>query len=59
MPYSRNSDLPEAVRKNYSERCQSVFREAFNRDYEKNRNESRAFAVANTAAKNCEESTKR
>lgn len=57
MPYSKNSDLPQAVRENYTDRCQSVFREVFNQDFAKNKNESRAFAVANTAAKNCMKAT--
>jgi cation transport regulator ChaB len=57
MPYDKNSDLPQAVRDNYKERCQTVFREAFNADYKRNKNESRAFAVANVAAKNCEQYT--
>lgn len=58
MPYARNSELPAAVRDNYSEECQSVFRRAFNADYDRNKNESRAFAIGNTAAKNCTDARK-
>lgn len=57
MPYRSNRELPKAVRDNYTDRCQTVFRNAFNSDYNKNKNESRSFAVANTAAKNCMEAT--
>jgi cation transport regulator len=53
MPYRSNRELPKAVRDNYTERCQKVFRDVFNNDYGKNKNESRAFSIANTAAKNC------
>ena len=53
MPYRSNRELPQAVRDNYTERCQKVFRDVWNNDYSKNKNESRAFSIANTAAKNC------
>lgn len=59
MPYRSNRELPKAVRDNYSERCQNVFRNAFNTDYEKNKSESRAFGVGNVAAKNCMKNTTR
>lgn len=59
MPYRSNRELPKAVRDNYSERCQKVFRDVFNNDVAKNKSESRAFAIANTAAKNCMENTTR
>lgn len=57
MPYASNSDLPAAVKENYSDRCQTVFRDVFNEDFKKNKNESRAFAIANSAAKNCMKAT--
>lgn len=57
MPYRSNRELPQEVKDNYKERCQTVFREAFNADYARNKNESRAFAVAHVAAKNCERYT--
>jgi len=57
MPYRSNRELPPAVRENYTERCQTVFREAFNADYDRNKSESRAFGVGNIAAQNCMEST--
>jgi len=53
MPYSSNRELPSSVKGAYSERCQDVFRKAFNADLSKNKNESRAFQVGHTAAKNC------
>lgn len=57
MPYPNNDALPDSVKKAYSERCQTVFRKAFNADMKRNKQESRAFAVAHTAAKNCEKNT--
>lgn len=50
MPYASNAELPPAVKKAYSGRCQSVFRRVFN---DHDGPESGAFAVAHTAAKNC------
>ncbi len=50
MPYSSNGQLPPAVRKAYSDRCQSVFREAFNGA---KGDEGSRMAQAHTAAKNC------
>lgn len=57
MPYRSNRELPKAVRDNYTDRCQTVFRNVWNNDYDKNKNESRAFAIANSAAKNCMDAT--
>lgn len=54
MPYSSNSDLPEAVRSRYSEHCQSVWRNVWNSIYENTEDESRAYAGANAKAKECE-----
>jgi cation transport regulator ChaB len=53
VPYASNEDLPPAVRSAYSSRCQSVFREAFNRAHERDGEEA-AFRVGHTAAKRCE-----
>lgn len=53
MPYATNAELPDPVRKAYSDRCQSVFREAFNDEMERHHDEGRAMAVGHTAAKNC------
>jgi len=58
MPYASNADLPASVRDRYSDRCQSVYRDAFNRELERHGDEQRAFAVGETAAKNCADSTK-
>ena len=54
MPYSANAELPPAVRKRYSDRCQSVFRKAFNAH---DGDEASRFKVAHTAARNCMEAT--
>jgi cation transport regulator ChaB len=63
MPYARNSELPPAVRDRYSERCQTVFRKAFNNAVSSqaggSANESAAFRIAHSAANNCMESSKR
>jgi cation transport regulator ChaB len=54
MPYPSNADLPAGIRSRYSERCQTVFREAFNRA---SGSEASHFRIAHTAARNCMEST--
>ena len=54
MPYATNADLPEPVRKAYSERCQTVFRHAFNAS---KGDESKSMAFGHTAAKNCMSAT--
>ena len=53
MPYASNDDLPEPVRKAYSSRCQTVFRNVFNAQMERRADEGPAMAMAHTAAKNC------
>lgn len=58
MPYSRNAELPQSVKAAYSERCQSVFRDAYNASDKAGHDEGRCMAVAHTAAKNCMRSTK-
>jgi cation transport regulator ChaB len=55
MPYARNSELPPAVREAYSERCQTVFRKAFNAT---DGDEALRFKFGHTAAKNCEQATR-
>lgn len=57
MPYSTNAELPPAVRKAYRDRCQSVFRGAFNAEMERHGDEGRAMAVGHVAAKKCMGST--
>jgi len=57
VPYSSNSDLPAATSQ-YSDRCKTVFRRVFNDTLSTHGDESRAFATAHTAAKNCQEATK-
>lgn len=54
MPYSSNSDLPEAVRSRYSSHCQDVWRNVWNSVHERTGDESRAFASANSRAQKCE-----
>jgi hypothetical protein len=55
MPYSSITDLPEAVRKRYSARCQAVFMRAFNAT---DGDEATRFKFAHTAAGNCTDSGK-
>lgn len=50
MPYATNDELPQEVRSRYNDRCQTVFREAFNRA---DGDEASRFAQAHTAAGNC------
>jgi len=52
MPYDSNSDLPEAVRNAYSDKCQSTWRKTFNGV---DGDESAKAKFAHAAAKNCEE----
>ena len=54
MPYASNADLPDAVRTAYSASCQTVFRRAFNAQFDRG-DEASAFRVAHTAARNCED----
>ncbi len=52
MPYKSVSDLPEAQVDQYSPHQKKAFLEAFNNAYEEyGGDESRAFAVAHSAAK--------
>ena len=52
MPYNSISDLPKAQTDQYSEHQKKAFLKAFNSAYkEYGGDESRAFAVAHTAAK--------
>ena len=52
MPYSSISDLPEEQTDQYSTHQKHAFLEAFNNALKEYGDESRAFAVAHTAAKN-------
>lgn len=58
MPYSSNDDLPASVKSAYSDRCQSVFRDAYNGSAKAGHDEGRCMATAHTAAKNCMSHTK-
>ena len=52
MPYKSVSDLPEAQTDQYNAHQKEAFLKAFNSAYEQyGGDESRAFAVAHTAAK--------
>lgn len=52
MPYLKVADLPKAQTDQYNKHQKKAFLEAFNRAYEQyEHDESRAFAVAHTAAK--------
>ena len=51
MPYEKISDLPEAQTDQYTPHQKKAFLEAFNNAYEEYGDESRAFAVAHSAAK--------
>jgi cation transport regulator len=50
MPYSRISDLPEEQVDQYSTHQKHAFLKAFNNALEEYKDESRAFAVAHSAA---------
>jgi cation transport regulator len=52
MPYRDISELPKAQTDQYDQHQKDAFLKAFNKAYEEyNHDESRAFAVAHTAAK--------
>lgn len=52
MPYQKIADLPQSQVDQYTEHQKKAFLEAFNNAYkEYGQDESRAFAVAHTAAK--------
>jgi cation transport regulator len=50
MPYDRIADLPEEQVDQYSRHQKHAFLEAFNSALEQYKDESRAFAVAHSAA---------
>jgi cation transport regulator len=50
MPYARISDLPKEQVDQYSTHQKHAFLEAFNNALDEYRDESRAFAVAHSAA---------
>lgn len=62
MPYVSITDLPDAVRNRYSDRCQEVFRKVFNQAMSDAvagpASEASAFKIAHTAAGNCKASGK-
>ena len=58
MPYSTNEQLPSDVRAKYSDQCQTVFRDVWNKTFSGNGDEDQAFRYAFTAANQCEESTR-
>ena len=52
MPYSSNSELPEAVKNALPDKAQTIYRKAFNSAYETyNKDEEKAIATAWTAVK--------
>jgi cation transport regulator ChaB len=53
MAYATNADLPANVRTMFSDRCQTVWRNVWNGEFERDQNEKRAFAFADSAAQNC------
>ena len=57
MPFPTNDKLPPEVRKRYSDRCQTVFRQAFNNAISERAggaaSETAAFRIAHSAANNC------
>lgn len=56
MPYQTNADTPADVRRRHSGRCLTIWREVFNDTLDRHNDEGRAFATAETAAKQCEAS---
>lgn len=55
MPYDKISDLPESQVDQYSRHQKEAFLKAFNSAMEQYGDESRAFAVAHSAAQNTPE----
>lgn len=54
MPYDSPDQLPDAVKKRYSGHCREVYLEVFNKTHKAHpSDEGRAFATAETAAKQC------
>ena len=51
MPYTKNNDLPDAIKKHLPEHAQTIYRMAFNNAYEEYNDEKRAFKVAWAAVK--------
>lgn len=58
MPYDSITDLPDAVRKAYSPRCQAVFLKAFNVANGNGASEESSFKVGHTAAGMCKDAGK-
>lgn len=53
MPYATIADLPPEVKSRYSDRCQEVFRKAWNRANSDGQSEASSFKIAHTAAGMC------
>jgi cation transport regulator len=51
MPYSKNSDLPDNVRKVLPQKAKTIFRKAFNNAHIEYKDEITAFKVAWSAVK--------
>jgi len=56
MPFAENSDTPPDVRRRFSGHCLTVWREAWNDTFERHGDEGRAFATAEQAGIQCEDS---
>jgi cation transport regulator len=52
MPYSSNSDLPEAVKNNLPAKAQSIFRAAFNSSHASGKSEESSFKIGWSAVRN-------
>jgi cation transport regulator ChaB len=57
VAYATNADIPPDVKSRFSDRCQTVWRDAWNSEFDRDGSEERAFKVAETAAMNCEMAT--
>jgi cation transport regulator ChaB len=51
MPFKTNAELPNWIKKAFSEKVQDVYRNAFNSTYEKTKDDGRASAAAISAVK--------
>ena len=51
MPYQKNSDLPESIRRVLPQKAQTLFRKVFNNAHKEYKEEVRAFKVAWAAVK--------
>lgn len=53
MPFPTADSVPDDVKRRYTGRCLTVWRETWNATYDRHKDEGRAFATAETAAKSC------